>query len=808
MHTKSITTLEYPKIIERLADHCAFSASKALALELTPSDDLSMVRHRQALTSEARRLLDVRPDVGVRAARDVRPQVALAVRSAMLLPDQLIEIQMTMRSAAFLHRTLTRIEEDSPLLRQLGADLPLRPALDAHIEAAITDEGSVRDTASPQLHTVRNQIRVAQQRLQERLNNLVGEFRGALQDGIITMREGRYVLPVRSEARSQVRGIIHDQSASGATVFIEPLVIVEMNNRLRELEGEERREVERILIELSAEVADNAPYITLAVELLAEIDLQFAKARYSQAVKGIAPHLSEAGVLKLVEARHPLLTGKVVPLNFQLGDAFNMVVITGPNTGGKTVALKTVGLLALMTQAGMHIPADDRSVMPIYREVLADIGDEQSIEQSLSTFSSHLTRIIDILSNAGKGTLVLLDELGAGTDPSEGSALARAILLTIRERGAACVATTHYSELKAFAHEQPGVTNASVEFNVETLSPTYRLSIGIPGRSNALAIAGRLGLSPAIIERARTMTDSSTASMEDMLADIGRERQATADERFEASMQRAALEDERRQLSDRVAELEAQRIEIERERISIINAAREEARKQIQQMRSELGRVRSQTGKGDVSEATLAALRARLRGVEDGAEALPMPAAPRLPAQRGRDRERPTRPATTSDDEPHVIAGDPEVGDPVRIGSLGQVGELLALPDSRGEAEVQVGSLKLRVAARDLERLSRRKARDERMVITMPAFAARDVPESELDLRGQRAEAVIETVEQYLNDAFMAGLPRVRLVHGKGTGALRQVVRELLTRHPLVKSFGNPPQNQGGDGVTEVVLNQ
>jgi DNA mismatch repair protein MutS2 len=803
MHEKSITTLEYPKIIARLMEHCAFSASRALAQELQPSDDASIVRHRLALTSEARKLLDQRPDVGVRAARDVRPQVQLAQRNAMLLPEQLIDIQMTMRSAAYLNRLLGRLDEGYPLLRRLGADLPVRPALDAHIEAAITDDGAVRDTASPQLHTLRNQIRLAQQRLQERLNNLVNEFRSALQENLITMREGRYVLPVRSEARSQVRGIIHDQSASGATVFIEPLVIVEMNNKLRELEMEERREVERILTELSAEVGADAPYLLLAVELLAEIDLQFAKARYSQALKANAPTINEQGIVKLVDARHPLLTGKVVPLNFRLGEQFTMVVITGPNTGGKTVALKTVGLLALMTQAGLHIPADERSTMPIYHDVLADIGDEQSIEQSLSTFSSHLTRIIEILTLAGPRTLVLLDELGAGTDPSEGSALARAILLTLLERGVACVATTHYSELKAFAHEQAGVTNASVEFDVETLSPTYRLSIGIPGRSNALAIAARLGLNDAIIARARGMADVASATMEQLLAEIQQERKAAADERYEASMAHAAAEDERRAMQERLAELEAQRVEIERERVQILNAAREEARKQIQQIRSDLGRIRAQTNRGEISEDALAALRAKLRGVEEHAEPLAEPPRPR---QQRAKRER-AQPATTGDEEQQVIAGDPQVGDPVRIASLEQIGELIALPDARGEAEVQIGALKLRVPVSDLERLSRRKVRaEERPLITLPSLVERAIPDEQLDLRGQRAEEVFDHVDRYLNDAYMGGLQRVRIVHGKGTGALRQVVRTQLSHHPLVKSFATPPEKEGGEGVTEVVL--
>ncbi len=517
MHEKSRVTLEYPKIVQRLAGHCDFSASRELAEALVPSTDLAIVRRQLAFTTEARQLLDTRPEASIRSAHDVRPQVHLAVRNGMLMPDQLLEIQQTVQSAAFLHRLLSRLDEAFPLLRGLGVDLPVRAALDDRIGACISDDGAVRDSASPRLREVRQQVRTAQQRLQERLGGLVNEFRDVLQDALITTREGRYVLPVRAEARSKVRGIVHDQSSSGATVFVEPLVIVEMNNRLRELEAEERAEVQRILMELSGFVGSEAPHLTLMVDLLAEIDFHFAKARYSQVLRANPAQVNTEGRLRLVEARHPLLTGAVVPLDFRLGQEFTMVVITGPNTGGKTVALKTVGLLALMTQAGLHIPAGEDSIMPVYREVLADIGDEQSIEQSLSTFSSHMTRIIEIMKLAHAGSLVLLDELGAGTDPSEGSALARAILLDLLGKGAECVATTHYSELKGFAHEQAGVTNASVEFNVETLSPTYRLQIGLPGRSNALAIAARLGLDAAVIARARGMSDTASVRMEDLL---------------------------------------------------------------------------------------------------------------------------------------------------------------------------------------------------------------------------------------------------------------------------------------------------
>ncbi len=806
MHEKSRLTLEFPKIIERLAEHCAFSASRALALELLPSDELEIVRQRQAFTSEAKRLLDQRPEIGVRAARDIRASVGLAERGGILSPEQLIEVQVTMRSSTYLHRQLTRLDETYPLLHRMGADLPVRQDLDDRIEACIADDGSVRDSASPHLRDLRQQIRASQQRLQERLNGLVNEFRSALQDNLITMREGRYVLPVRAEARNQVKGIVHDQSSSGATVFIEPMVIVDMNNRLRELELDERREIERILADLSNAVAQQAPYCTAAVELLATLDLQFAKARYSQAIRGISPRLNDQGRLRIVEARHPLLTGKVVPLTFQLGDQFTMVVITGPNTGGKTVALKTVGLLALMAQAGLHLPADERSEMPIFHDVLADIGDEQSIEQSLSTFSSHLTRIIEILRLAGRGTLVLLDELGAGTDPSEGSALARAILLTLLEREASCVATTHYTELKAFAHDQAGATNASVEFNVETLSPTYRLSIGIPGRSNALAIAARLGLDGAVIERARGMLGTASLKMEDLLTEIQSDRQAAADERFHLSMERAAVERERDEALARAAELEAQRVEIERERVQILNEARAEARKQLHQLRSDIGRLRAESQRGGLTEAQLAQLRERIHAT-DGRLA-PLAEPPRSVPVR---RSHASTPAESSDEPAidQVIGGAFQVGDPVRVISMNLRGELIGLPDSRGEAEVQLGMMKMRIRVDDLERLSRRKARAlERVTLSLPKLEVRPAPEDRLDVRGMRVEEVLPTLDRYLDDAYMGGMRLVRILHGKGTGALRQAIREQLGRHPLVKSFSTPPEREGGEGITEVMLNQ
>src|SRR5690349_6717744 len=586
MHEKSLLTLEYPKIMEKVAREAAFSASKELVQELQPTPNLEEARRRLAFTTEAYQLIELRNDAGVQAAHDIRQHVVRAAREGVLSPHDLLEVLATIQSAIHVARLTEKLDpENFPLLQKLGADIPQRPHLARRIEETIGQEGEVLDTASPALRKLRFNIRGANQRLQDRLRTLVHEFGNALQEPIVTIRSDRYVVPVKAESRGQVRGIVHDQSSSGATVFIEPMVVVELNNKLRQLQIEERQEIERILRQLSLEVGNEKDALDLDVELLAEFDLHLAKARYGRLMRCTQPRLNDSGLINLRNARHSLLTGKVVPINFHLGHEFFMVVITGPNTGGKTVALKTVGLLTLMAQAGLHIPADEHSEIAIFEEIFADIGDEQSIEQSLSTFSSHLSRIIEILRRIeeeihreapdirGKMSetlvhkndshrlraLVLLDELGAGTDPSEGSALARAILTFLLERHVTTVATTHYSELKAFAHEQAGVVNASVEFNIKTLSPTYKLSIGLPGRSNALAIANRLGLEQDIIERAREFLGSAGVRMENLLEGLQTERKAVEDERFHLSMERAEAEYQRKQLEEERFQLEEQR---------------------------------------------------------------------------------------------------------------------------------------------------------------------------------------------------------------------------------------------------------
>ncbi len=821
MHEKSLLTLEYPKILAKVAREAAFSVSKDLVMALEPSPDLDEARRRLAHTTEASRLIDLHADAGVGGAHDIRASLARAARDGVLSPGDLVEVMETVRSTINIARMLERLDTEAfPLLHALGTDIPMRPQVVRRIEETVSEEGEVLDTASPALRKIRFDLRGAAQRLQDRLRTLVGEFGGALQEPIVTIRNDRYVVPVRSESRGQVRGIVHDQSSSGATVFVEPMVVVELNNKVRQLQIEERQEIERILRILSGEVGREAESLKVAVELLGEFDLHLAKARYAHMTRSTAPRLNDQGHIDLRNARHPLLTGKVVPTNFHLGRDFFMVVITGPNTGGKTVALKTVGLLTVMAQAGMHIPVDDDSEVAIFQDIFADIGDEQSIEQSLSTFSSHLSRIIEILRRVDeeekRGTpdirgamsetltkkqkqpqsamMVLLDELGAGTDPSEGSALARAILTFLLERHVTTVATTHYSELKAFAHEQPGVVNASVEFNIETLSPTYKLSIGLPGRSNALAIANRLGLDDRVIEKAREFLGSAGVRMENLLEGLQSERKTAEDERFRLSMERAEAEYQRKQL-------EEDRYKLEAERARILNEARAQARREVEEVQSALAKVRVDVSRVNMTRERIGELRQQVRGLDDK---ITMAPEPRRPAKRAATE---TEPATAGKEAPL------QIGDTVYVSNFGQNAELVGLSADRSEAEVQMGALRFRVNVDNIERLSRRKAettesRPERVPsgVVIPRYEDRPAVDMQLDIRGWRVEQALEELDAYLDNAAMAGLSAVRIIHGKGTGALRAAIREQLSHHPLAKSYTSAPPQEGGDGVTVVKL--
>ncbi len=813
MHEKSITTLEYHKILAKVAYEAGFSAGKELVVALQPTPDLAEAKERLAFTTEASNLIDLHADIGVRSAHDIRPLLVRAARGGVLVATDLVAVMRTVRSSCYVARVLEKLDPVIfPLLCALRVDIPLRPHIVRRIEATVNEDGEVLDTASPTLQKLRFDLRSANQRLQERLRTLVSEFGQVLQEGIITIRNDRYVVPVRAEFRGQVRGIVHDQSSSGATVFIEPIVVVDLNNKLRALQAEEREEVERILREVSAEIGGEAEALTTVVDSLAAFDMHLAKARYARLTRCSEPHLNDQGRINLCNARHPLLTENVVPINFHLGQDFFIVVITGPNTGGKTVALKTVGLLSLMAQSGLHIPADAHSEIAVFQDIFADIGDEQSIEQNLSTFSSHLSRIIEILHTVDKERrsrtpdiggkmsdalgmrqeqrplqmLVLFDELGAGTDPSEGSALARSILTFLLDRHVTAVATTHYSELKAFAHEQAGVVNASVEFDIETLSPTYKLSIGLPGRSNALAIAQRLGLDPRIIRGARKFLGSEGVRMENLLEGLQSEHKAVADEHFHLSMERAEAAYQRKQLGE-------ERLQLEEQRVEILNAARIQAQRELHEVQLELSRIKGEVKRSNLSHEHLGELRRRVHSLQEKTTRVPEP----VRSQRSEPQEE-------------HLEGPLQIGDTVRVLSFGQTAELLGLSPERGEAEVQMGPMRLRVNMDTIERISKRKAiaqEHKAPNVILPHLEDRPDVSTQLDMRGWRVENALEELETYLNDAVLVGMSSVRIVHGKGTGALRASVREQLLHHPLVKSFASASPREGGDGVTIVKLN-
>jgi DNA mismatch repair protein MutS2 len=789
--------LELDKVLEQLAQHTAFSASAALARALRPTTDVGEARRRQAATTEARQLRALRPSVSVGGARDVRAWLARAGVGGVLQPSDLLEVAATARAAGILKTTVLKYEDELPTLARIAQRMGEHEALVQAIEQAVDDGGEVLDSASPALRQIRLQVRGAYDRLMSKLQELLNTpaYRAALQEPLVTMREGRYVLPVKIEHRNQVRGIVHDQSASGATVFVEPLAVLELTNRWRQLQLDEQAEIERVLAALSRLVAEDRYGLEASVEALAELDLHLAMARLAEDQAATAPALHapadrQGPVLRLVDARHPLLTGTVVPISVDLGGEFDVLVITGPNTGGKTVALKTVGLLALMAQCGLHLPTAEGSFTTVFGGIYADIGDEQSIEQSLSTFSSHITRIVGVLREADARSLVLLDELGAGTDPEEGSALARAILSYLRARGAFVIATTHYTELKTYAHQTPRVENASVEFDLESLSPTYHLRVGLPGRSNALAIATRLGVPEAIIGDARALLHPASVEVEQLLAEIQQERAAAQEARAAAAR---AVEDARKLLARRERQVAA----VEQEKEAIWRRARQESAAMLAELRREVHR--------ELAAARAAgAARGTLQAVEERSAALEPIAVPE-PIRRLRG------PA------PRPVAPLVRVGAPVGVPALNARGVVRTVSADARDAEVEIGGMRVRVKTSDLVAPDAVEAGGSGEPAAAIVYAPQpDLPRGlpavdreiplQLDLRGQRVADATDAVERYLDDAYLAGLPGVRIVHGHGTGAVRQAVRDLLAHHPHVRSWAPADRQQGGDGATEVQL--
>ncbi|MGI8551449.1 MAG: endonuclease MutS2, partial [Dehalococcoidia bacterium] len=777
-----------------MAGLTSFAAGRERALALRPADDYAQILRGQRLTAEARRLRGLKPNVGLGGARDIRVPVHQASLGGVLEPADLLDVHATLLAVRNLRGNLTRLSLQLPLLAEIAKTMEDLGDLLSEIGVSINQHGDVVDSASPALGHIRAQVRTMHDRLTHRLQEILAGAvgRGVAQEPIVTLRDGRYVIPVKADFRGQLRGIVHDVSASGATVFLEPLAVVELGNAWREAQHEEQREVERILRRLSDLVGEDSAALNHNVDALAELDLSLAKARLGDQLK--ATDLPQDGAeqpwlvrgpaeLNLVEARHPLLTGTVVPTSLRVGGDFHVLLITGPNTGGKTVAIKTAGLLTLMAQAGLPVPAQAGSQVPIFRSVFADIGDEQSIEQSLSTFSSHMRNIIGILDEAGPNTLVLLDELGAGTDPVEGAALARALVEHLMESGASVIATTHHGELKAFAHGTPDVTNANVEFNTETLSPTYRLSIGLPGRSNALAIAERLGMPKSVVLRARSEVAPEQLQVEHLLSEIQQERDELTQARRAERLAAREAEDIRRQLAERLDALEL-------ERQTILARARQEVEDELGAARERLRDATRRLERAERDQADVGAATAAMAALEEG-------------LKRSERRAVPRRPMAPVARPAGVPSDTVRPGDRIWVRGLEHSGEALSAADERGEIEVQLGALRTRMKTNQLERVER-PGGAPRVTVSLAyrQGGAGEVPPLQLEVRGQRVEEALPKIEEYIESAYQAGMPFVRIVHGKGTGTLRRVVRERLANSPIVRDLETPEPRSGGEGVT------
>jgi DNA mismatch repair protein MutS2 len=809
MDAKSRALLEYPQIRARLAAYASFPPSRRMAEALEPSDEPLVVARRLDETDEVRELLSERPEVGIGGAKDIGQAVERAARGGRLEPTDLLAVADTLVATGRLADSLRGVSR--PLLHDLYRDLRPLPSLRTRLELSIDPAGDLLDSASPALGGLRRAVRIAYERLRARLDQLVhGELGSALQEPIVTLRNGRYVIPVRADAKSKVRGIVHDQSGSGQTLFIEPIIAVEMGNAWREAQLKVSAEEERILDELSALVGSQAADLRLTLDALARFDFWAAKARFAAELDGVRAETTKRQEVLLLSARHPGLSGRVVPIDVRLGGEYTAIVITGPNTGGKTVALRTVGLFALMHQSGLHVPAASGSSLPVFRDVFADIGDEQSVAQSLSTFSGHLRSIVRIVEGAGPGCLVLLDELGAGTDPTEGSALAQSLLDHFIKAGALVIATTHYAEIKTYAHNTPAARNASVEFDLESLSPTYRLTIGLPGTSQAFAIAERLGLPPALVDDARSRLSRAQVEFESTLASI-----KASQLQIEEARAHAAESEARAREARRVAEDERRRARQERDQA--VAAARVEAEEAVAAVQAEIAEARRLLARETLTERGLDEAMARL---EARLSAVPMP--------RGSSGERPAAP------------GEWRVG--MRVGSTaGWTGTIVAIDRDRGRVSLDAGGLRVEVPLDGLVRPEEMPVRPggggggrgadprdvpvagrrgdfgrEPDVRVGPAptgvggrrptpAATRAIPSS-LDVRGARVDETIELLEGYLDRAATAGAGRVTIIHGHGSGALRDAIRGVLAKHPLVRDWRPGDKGEGGDGATVVML--
>lgn len=789
MNEKALKSLEYYKIIQLLTEKASSPLGKELCRDLLPSVDLVQIQLMQAQTRDALSRLFQKGSISFGSVKDVRGSLKRLEIGSTLGIIELLSICSLLENTSRVKAYSRNERGDHPadsldeMFEQLS---PLTP-LSAEIRRCILSEDEISDSASPGLLKVRRSMKIANDRIHTQLTSLVnGGARNYLQDAVITMRNGRYCIPVKAEYKGQVPGMIHDQSSTGSTLFIEPMAIVKLNNDIRELELQEQKEIEAVLAELSNQTAAYTEQIRDDLEIMVQLDFIFARASLAMDMNGTEPIFNTEHKIRLKQARHPLIPRKkAVPIDLRLGDDFDLLVVTGPNTGGKTVSLKTAGLLTLMGQAGLHIPAMDRSQLSVFHQVYADIGDEQSIEQSLSTFSSHMTNVVSFLKEADSDSLVLFDELGAGTDPTEGAALAISILSHLHERGIRTMATTHYSELKVYALSTPGVENACCEFNVETLRPTYRLLIGVPGKSNAFAISSKLGLPDFIIEKAKQQISEQDESFEDVLTSLENSRVTIENER-------AQIEAYKEQIEALKKQLETKQERLDERRDKILKNANEEAKRilaETKEYADQTMKLFHKFQKDHVDTVAVEKERQNIRARMNKADnALSIKAAPKEPKKK-------------------LSAKDLSLGDMVRILSMNLTGTISSRPDSKGFLFVQTGIIRSKVHISDLELVDEPVISSSALQKTGAGkirMSKSSSVSTEINLLGKTVDEAIAILDKYLDDAYLAHLSKVRVVHGKGTGALRKGVHDYLRRNKRVASYRLGEFGEGDAGVTIV----
>ena len=789
MTERSLRVLEFTKIREQLSQYCVSDMGRSLCEGLIPANSLAEVKRMQQETEEAHTLLTFLGETPMIPFGDVHSQLHLAQIGAVLSARALLDIAACLRASRAAREALVTQKDNTPMLTANASRLTTLRTVEQAISEAILSEDEIADRASTELFSIRRKMRACNERVRERLNSMIHNqtYQKYLQEAIITVRADRYVLPVKQEYRSMVPGIVHDQSSTGATIFVEPMSVVEIGNELKQLVSAEKAEVERILKALSEQVAPEADAIENNLAILAQLDFAFAKAALSRGMHGSGPKMNDEGRIKIVRGRHPLIDPlKVVPLDIRLGEGFTSLIITGPNTGGKTVTLKTTGLFTLMAQAGLHVPAEYGTELAVFDDIFADIGDEQSIEQSLSTFSGHMTNIVSILEKVTPDSLVLFDELGAGTDPTEGAALAQAILSTLLTMHTRTVATTHYSELKEYALTTENVENASVEFDVSTLRPTYRLSIGIPGKSNAFEISRKLGLPEFVIGKAKELLSKEQVRFEDVIANAEYHRQV-------AEKERQIAEEAREEMVRIRNQAENERKKLEEQRDKAIRKAKDEAKRIVEQARRE-------------SEQVIQELREMKKA--GGAQEHEI--------QRMRKRMEQTQEAFA--DKPEVggeIPTSVKAGDMVHVASMDLDATVVSGPDAKGYVQLKAGMMKMRAKIEDLrtmtstqqmikkeqKKLERKRSMREQRVDVM----TRQVRQ-ELDVRGMALDEAIPEVQKFIDDAMISSLSQVSIIHGNGMGILRSGITDCLRRHPCVSDFRLGRYGEGETGVTIVTL--